>query len=68
MLLILLYTNDLNYPFYSYRQNSPLAGNAISIPFMFNLNKKVKVNIAIYNPSTQNYNIRSTITIFKRVK
>lgn len=68
MFLFLLYTNDLNYPLWSYRQNSPLAENAVSIPYSFNLNTKVKVNVAIYNPSTQNYNIKSTINIFKRVK
>lgn len=61
-----LYINDLNYPFCTYKQNSPLSGNNISIPCSFNLDKKIKINIAIRKPDTQNYNIRSTINIFRR--
>lgn len=61
-----LYINDLNYPFCTYKQNSPLSGNNIFIPCSFNLDKKIKINIAIRKPDTQNYNIRSTINIFRR--
>lgn len=63
-----LYTNDLNYPFCSYKQNSPLSGNNIFIPCSFNLDKKIKINIAIHKPDTQSFNIRSTINIFRRKK
>ena len=63
-----LYTNDLNYPFCSYKQNSPLSGNNIFIPCSFNLDKKIKINIAIRKPDTQSFSIRSTINIFRRKK
>lgn len=66
--LFTLYTNDLNYPFFTYKQNSPLSGNNISILCSFNLDKKIKINIAIRKPDTQNFNIRSTINIFRRKK
>lgn len=61
-----LYINDSNYPFCTYKQNSPLSGNNILIPCSFNLDKKIKINIGILKPDTQNYNIRSTINIFRR--
>lgn len=68
MFLFLLYTNNRDYPFFSYRQNSPLSGLSIVIPYAFNLSTTTEINVAINFPGTQNYNINSIIEIYKRVK
>lgn len=68
MFLFLLYTKNRDYPFCSYRQNSPLSGLSIVIPCAFNLSTTAEINVAIIFPDTQNYNINSAIEIYKRVK
>ena len=66
--MFLLYTNNRDYPFCSYRQNSPVSGLSVVIPCSFNLSTTAEINVAIIFPGTQNYNINSIIEIYKRVK
>lgn len=64
--LFSLFTKDINYPFCTYKQNSPLSGTNINIPCSFNLDKKIQFNIEIHKPNTQSFNISSKINIFRR--
>lgn len=67
--LFSLIKSDRQFPLLSYYVYTPISETKYSIiPYRFLITKKTNINIEREKPTSENFKIRSTIKIYKRVK